>query len=146
MTESRMKARAHGARVQRPPKNLFDDAPVCLFTVDRRLVVRRANEQGRHLLGVHRRSAAVGRRLVDGLDEATGQRLMSAVSSLAPSDGMSMGEVHWNRNPGDPRVVRVEARARPKGDDVLLAFIDVTETHAQVASAEHRARHDGLTG
>ncbi|MFO0006273.1 MAG: hypothetical protein ACK559_34640, partial [bacterium] len=88
--------------------------------------MRRANEQGRHLLGVHRLSAAVGRRLIDGLDTVTGQRLMSAVSALAPSDGMSMGEVRWKHSPGDTRVVRVEARARPKGDDVLLAFIDVT--------------------
>jgi len=126
--------------------HLFDDAPVGLFTVDRRLVVRRANEKGRHLLGVHRRNAAVGRRLLDELDDATGRRLMSAVSSLAPADGMSMGEVRWQRNPGDPRVLRVEARARPKGDDVLLAFIDVTEARAQADSAEHRARHDSLTG
>lgn len=117
-----------------------------LFTVDRRLVVRRANEQGRRLLGVHRRSAAVGRRLLDGLDEATGRRLVKSVSLLAPADGMSMGEVSWTHDPGDPRVVRVEARARPKGDDVLLAFIDVTDARAQADSAEHRARHDGLTG
>jgi len=141
-----MKARPSAGAPRRPPRNLFDDAPVGLFTVDRRLVVRRANEQGRHLLGVHRRSAAVGRRLIDGLDDATGQRLMSAVSTLAPSDGMSMGEVRWKRNPGDPRVVRVEARARPKGDDVLLAFIDVTDARTQADSAEHRAQHDGLTG
>ena len=146
MTDSRLKARASGSGAQRLPRNLFDDAPVCLFTVDRRLVVRRANEQGRHLLGVHRRSAAVGRRLVDGLDEASGQRLISAVSALAPSDGMSMGEVRWRRNPGDPRILRVEARARPRGDDVLLAFIDVTEARTQADSAEHRAQHDGLTG
>lgn len=132
--------------MQRSPRNLFDDAPVCLFTVDRRLVVRRANEQGRRLLGVHRQSAAVGRRLLDGLDDATGLRLMTAVSALAPADGMSMGEVRWKHNPGDPRVVRVEARARPKGNDVLLAFIDVTDARAQAESAEHRALHDGLTG
>ena len=141
-----MKVRPSAGAPRRPPRNLFDDAPVGLFTVDRRLVVRRANEQGRHLLGVHRRSAAVGRRLIDGLDDATGQRLMSAVSALAPSDGMSMGEVRWKCNPGDPRVVRVEARARPKGDDVLLAFIDVTDARTQADSAEHRALHDGLTG
>lgn len=132
--------------MQRSPRNLFDDAPVCLFTVDRRLVVRRANEQGRRLLGVHRQSAAVGRRLLDGLDDATGLRLMTAVSALAPADGMSMGEVRWKHNQADPRVVRVEARARPKGDDVLLAFIDVTDARAQAESAEHRALHDGLTG
>lgn len=147
MSETRTRARAHGGSgAQRLTKHLFDDAPVGLFTVDRRLVVRRANEKGRHLLGVHRRNAAVGRRLLDELDDATGRRLMSAVSSLAPADGMSMGEVRWQRNPGDPRVLRVEARARPKGDDVLLAFIDVTEARAQADSAEHRARHDSLTG
>jgi diguanylate cyclase (GGDEF)-like protein len=147
LSETRTRARAHGGSgAQRLTKHLFDDAPVGLFTVDRRLVVRRANEKGRHLLGVHRRSAAVGRRLLDELDDATGRRLMSAVSSLAPADGMSMGEVRWQRNPGDPRVLRVEARARPKGDDVLLAFIDVTEARAQADSAEHRARHDSLTG
>ena len=147
MSETRTRARAHGGGgAQRLTKHLFDDAPVGLFTVDRRLVVRRANEKGRHLLGVHRRSAAVGRRLLDELDDATGQRLMSAVSALAPADGMSMGEVRWQRDPGDPRVLRVEARARPKGDDVLLAFIDVTEVRAQADSAEHRARHDSLTG
>ena len=147
MSESRTRAaaRAQGGG-QRLAKNLFDDAPVGLFTVDRRLVVRRANEQGRRLLGVHRRSAAVGRRLVDGLDDATGRRLMSAVSALAPADGMSMGEVRWKRSPGEPLVLRVEARARPKGDDVLLALIDVTEARTQADSAEHRARHDGLTG
>lgn len=128
------------------PGNLFDDAPVSLFTVDRRLVVRRANEQARQLLGVRRRSAAVGRRLLDGLDDASGQRLLSALSRLGPADGMSIGEVCWGRSPGDLRVVRVEARARPKGDDVLLAFIDVTEARAQTDRAEHRARHDGLTG
>ena len=136
----------NGGGVRRPSRNLFDDAPVGLFTVDRRLVVRRANEQARRLLGVHRRSAAVGRRLLDELDDATGQRLLTALSSLAPADGMSMGEVRWRRNPGDPRVVRVEARAHPKGDDVLLAFIDVTDARAQADSAEHRAQHDGLTG
>jgi diguanylate cyclase (GGDEF)-like protein len=147
LSETRTRARAHGGSgAQRLTKHLFDDAPVGLFTVDRRLVVRRANEKGRHLLGVHRRSAAVGRRLLDELDDATGRRLMSAVSSLAPADGMSMGEVRWQRNPGDPRVLRVEARARPKGDDVLLAFIDVTEARAEADSAEHRARHDSLTG
>ena len=132
--------------MQRSPRNLFDAAPVCLFTVDRRLVVRRANEQGRRLLGVRQRRAAVGRRLLDGLDDATGQRLMSAVSSLAPADGMSMGEVRWAQHPAGPRVVRVEARARPRGDDVLLAFIDVTDARAQADSAEHRALHDALTG
>jgi len=147
LSETRTRARAYGGGgAQRPSKHLFDDVPVGLFTVDRRLVIRRANEEGRHLLGVHRRSAAVGRRLLDELDDATGQRLMSAVSSLAPADGMSMGEVRWQRNPSDPRVLRVEARARPKGDDVLLAFIDVTEARAQADSAEHRARHDSLTG
>ena len=146
LTNIRWKARANGGGLQRPPLNLFDEAPVGLFTVDRRLVVRRANEQGRRLLGVHRRSAAVGRRLLDGLDEATGQRLVKAVSLLAPADGMSMGEVSWTHDPGDPRVVRVEARARPRGDDVLLAFIDVTDARAQADSAEHRAQHDGLTG
>ena len=147
MSESRTRAaaRAQGAG-QHLARNLFDDAPVGLFTVDRRLVVRRANAQGRHLLGVHRRSAAVGRRLLDELDDATGRRLMTAVSSLAPADGMSMGEVRWQRNPGDPRVLRVEARARAKGDDVLLALIDVTDVRAQADSAEHRAQHDGLTG
>ena len=71
---------------------------------------------------------------------------MTALSMLAPADGMSMGEVRWKRNPGDQRVVRVEARAHPKGNDVLLAFIDVTEARAQAESAEHRAQHDGLTG
>jgi diguanylate cyclase (GGDEF)-like protein len=146
LIQSPTKARVNGGSVRRPPRNLFDDAPVGLFTVDRRLVVRRANEQGRHLLGVHRLSAAVGRRLIDGLDTVTGQRLMSAVSALAPSDGMSMGEVRWKHSPGDTRVVRVEARARPKGDDVLLAFIDVTDARTQADSAEHRALHDGLTG
>lgn len=135
-----------GGVVRRHSRNLFDDAPVSLFTVDRRLVVRRANEQARRLLGVHRRSAAVGRRLLDGLDDATGRRLMTALSSLAPADGMSMGEVRWKHNPGDPRVLRVEARAHPKGDDVLLAFIDVTDARTQADSAEHRAQHDGLTG
>ncbi len=146
MIQSATKARVNGGGVRRPSRNLFDDAPVSLFTVDRRLVVRRANEQARRLLGVHRRSAAVGRRLLDELDDATGQRLLTALSSLAPADGMSMGEVRWKRNPGDPRVVRVEARANPKGDDVLLAFIDVTDARAQADSAEHRAQHDGLTG
>jgi diguanylate cyclase (GGDEF)-like protein len=146
LTNIQMRARTNGSGHQRPPRNLFDEAPVGLFTVDRRLVVRRANEQGRRLLGVHRRSAAVGRRLLDGLDEATGRRLVKSVSLLAPADGMSMGEVSWTHDPGDPRVVRVEARARPKGDDVLLAFIDVTDARAQADSAEHRARHDGLTG
>ena len=146
MIQSATKARVNGGGVRRPSRNLFDDAPVGLFTVDRRLVVRRANEQARRLLGVHRRSAAVGRRLLDELDDATGQRLLTALSSLAPADGMSMGEVRWKRNPGDPRVVRVEARAHPKGDDVLLAFIDVTDARSQADSAEHRALHDGLTG
>ena len=136
----------NGGGVRRPSRSLFDDAPVSLFTVDRRLVVRRANEQARCLLGVHRRSAAVGRRLLDGFDDATGQRLMTALSSLGPAGGMSMGEVRWKRNPGDTRVVRVEARAHPKGDDVLLAFIDVTDARAQADGAEHRAQHDGLTG
>lgn len=114
LIQSPTKVRVNGGAVRRPSRNLFDDAPVSLFTVDRRLVVRRANEQARRLLGVHRRSAAVGRRLLDGFDDATGQRLMTALSSLAPADGMSMGEVRWKRNPGDPRVVRVEARA-PQG-------------------------------
>jgi diguanylate cyclase (GGDEF)-like protein len=147
LNDTRRRAQVPGASgAQRRPGNLFDDAPVSLFTVDRRLVVRRANEQARYLLGVHRRSAAVGRRLLDGLDDASGQRLLSALSRLAPADGMSMGEVRWKRSPEDLRVVRVEARARPRGDDVLLAFIDVTEARAQADGAEHRARHDGLTG
>jgi diguanylate cyclase (GGDEF)-like protein len=147
LNQTRTRVQNHGAgSAHWRPGNLFDDAPVSLFTVDRRLVVRRANEQGRRLLGVQRQSAAVGRRLLDGLDDASGHRLLSALSRLAPADGMSMGEVRWKRNPGDLRVVRVEARARPKGDDVLLAFIDVTEARAQADSAEHRARHDGLTG
>ena len=147
MNGTRIKTRAHaGGSAQRLDMHLFDDAPVGLFTVDRRLVVRRANEQARRLLGVHRRSAVVGRRLLDGLDDATGQRLMTALSSLPPACGMSMGEVRWKRNPGDPRVVRVEARTRPRGDDVLLAFIDVTDARTQADSAEHRALHDGLTG
>ena len=95
MIQSATKARVNGGGVRRLSRNLFDDAPVGLFTVDRRLVVRRANEQARRLLGVHRSSAAVGRRLLDELDDATGQRLLTALSSLAPADGMSMGEVRW---------------------------------------------------
>ena len=117
-----------------------------LFTVDRRLVVRRANGQARRLLGVQRRNAAVGRRLLDGLDDAAGRRLLSALSSLGPADGLCVGELRWRSGQGDARVVRVEARARPRGDDVLLAFIDVTEAREQADSAEHRASHDELTG
>ncbi len=147
MTLSPARSRVPGGTQRRsPPRNLFEDAPVGLFTVDRRLVVRRANEQARRLLGVHRRSAAVGRRLLDRLDDATGRQLLTALSSLGPAAGLSVGEVRWHVDQGDARVVRVEARARPRGDDVLLAFIDVTEARAQADSAEHRARHDGLTG
>lgn len=147
MTAPPGRGRVSAAGVRRsPPSNLFEDAPVGLFTVDRRLVVRRANGQARRMLGVHQRSAAVGRRLLDRLDDDAGRQLLSALSSLRPAGDLSVGEVRWRCDQGDARVVRVEARARPRGNDVLLAFIDVTEARAEADSAQHRARHDGLTG
>lgn len=141
-------------RRERPPGNFanalgaaLDAVPVGLLTVDRRLVVRQANEQGRRLLGLRRGArGALGRRLLDGLDDDGRERLQRTLAELPHSAGASCGEVRLASPGAATRVMRVEARAATDGHEVMLAFIDVTEQRAATLRAEHEARHDPLTG
>lgn len=131
---------------------LLDRLPVGLLTVDRRLMVRGANEQGRRLLGVHRRRASIGRRLLDGLRAEDRHRLRDTLSALplqeghGGGDGVSCGEVRFESGEDGERVLRVEARAQASDGHVVLACIDVTDSRAETERAEHRANHDALTG
>jgi diguanylate cyclase (GGDEF)-like protein len=126
--------------------------PIGLLTVDRRLVVRSANAQGRRLLGVRRQGVALGRRLLDGLRAEDRHRLRDTLSALpdppvaGEQEGVSCGEVRFESGDQGERVLRVEARARPPDGHVVLAFVDVTESRAETDQALHRANHDALTG
>ena len=133
------------------PPGLLDSLPIGLLTVDRRLMVRSANAQGRRLLGVPREGASLGRRLLDGLSEEDRQRLRQTlamrVGSVADDGfGMSCGEVRFEAADGVPRVLRVEARPHDGQGEAVLACIDVTEARAETERAVHRADHDALTG
>lgn len=143
--ERRQSDRAQGAAA-------WDSVPVGLLTVDRRLVVRSANAQGRRLLGVRRQGASLGRRLLDGLRVEDRHRLRDTLSALpahagdGDGEGVSCGEVRFESGPRGERVWRVEARARPPEGHIVLAFIDVTDSRAETDEAVHRANHDALTG
>ena len=143
--ERRQSDRAQGAAA-------WDSVPVGLLTVDRRLVVRSANAQGRRLLGVRRQGASIGRRLLDGLRVEDRHRLRDTLSALpshaadGDGEGVSCGEVRFESGPHGERVWRVEARARPPDGHIVLAFIDVTDSRAETDQAVHRANHDALTG
>lgn len=159
-------AERHRDRPAEPsPAEVWDSLPVGLMTVDRRLVVRSANAQGRRLLGVRRQGASLGRRLLDGLRVEDRHRLRDTLSALpaeragaggvagdgfggAGCEGVSCGEVRFDSGERGERVLRVEARARPPDPDghVVLAFIDVTDSRAETDQALHRANHDALTG
>jgi diguanylate cyclase (GGDEF)-like protein len=134
------------------PPGLLDSLPIGLLTVDRRLMVRSANAQGRRLLGVRREGASIGRRLLDGLSEGDRRRLRLALAArhedTADGDGFgrSCGEVRFEAADGVPRVLRVEARAHDGQGQAVLACIDVTEARAETERAVHRADHDALTG
>ena len=124
----------------------YETLPVGLLSVDRRLHVRRANAQGRQLLGWGQRTAAPGRRLLDRLSLPDRERLLQAIASPQVARGLSLGEVALG--PPGPRglVVRIDARAQPGVDEVLLACVDVTASNRRTAQAEHEALHDPLTG
>lgn len=124
----------------------YEVAPVGLVTVDRRLFVRQANDQGRRLLGLPRPVGRGGRRLLDGLAREDRERLLIALASAAVARGLSCGEVSI-AVPGRPRrILRVEARQTPAGDEVMLALVDVTDTRAHAERVEQQALHDELTG
>jgi diguanylate cyclase (GGDEF)-like protein len=124
----------------------YEAVPVGIVTVDRRLFVRHANDQGRRLLGLSRPVGRGGRRLLDGLGREDRERLLGALASSAVARGLSCGEISI-AVPGRPRrVLRVEARQTPAGDEVMLALVDVTDTRATAARVEQQALHDELTG
>jgi diguanylate cyclase (GGDEF)-like protein len=124
----------------------YEALPVGLLSVDRRLHVRRANAQGRHLLGLGQRAAAPGRRLLDRLNPQDRERLLGAVASPAVARGLSLGEVVLGPPGRRERVVRIDARRQPGADEVLLACVDVTASRRRAERAEHQALHDPLTG
>lgn len=148
--EERLAAAAAGtapALVATPPEvDHYETLPVGLLTVDRRLQVRRANAQGRHLLGLGRRAAAPGRRLLDRLSPPDRERLRVAVASPAVARGLSLGEFVLGSPGARKRVVRIDARQPPGADEVLLACVDVTTACRRTERAERRALHDALTG
>ena len=135
------------------PAGLLDSLPVGLLTVDRRLMVRSANALGRRLLGVRRKGASIGRRLLDGLPEEDRRRLRLALANGhdgtggdGDAFGLSCGEVRFEAADGVPRVLRVEARPRDARGVAVLACIDVTAARAETDQALHQANHDALTG
>jgi diguanylate cyclase (GGDEF)-like protein len=138
--------RLQGGGTVAPEDDRYDAVPVGLVTVDRRLFLRQANDQGRRLLGLHRQSVRGGRRLLDGLAREDRDRLLGAMASAAVARGLSCGEVSV-AVPGRPRrILWVEARQTPAGDEVMLALVDVTDTRARAERVEQQALHDELTG
>jgi diguanylate cyclase (GGDEF)-like protein len=129
-----------------PETDHYETLPVGLLTVDRRLQVRRANAQGRQLLGLGQRAAEPGRRLLDRLSPPDRERLLGAVASPAVARGLFLGEFVLGA-PGEvARVVRIDARQPPGTDEVLLACVDVTAARRRTERAERLALHDPLTG
>ena len=124
----------------------YEDLPVGLVTVDRRLQVRRANAQGRLLLGLGQRAGTPGRRLLDRLSPQDRERLLCALALPGVARGLSLGEVELGPPGRRSRVVRIDARQQVDGDEVLLACVDVTAASRRTERAEHQALHDPLTG
>lgn len=139
-------ARPRSAAPRTPVIDHYEDLPVGLLTVDRRLHVRRANAQGRRLLGLGRRAEEPGRRLLDRLSPQDRDRLLGALASPAVARGLSLGEVALGRPGRRGRVVRIDARQQAGADEVLLACVDVTAASRRAERAEHQALHDPLTG
>lgn len=137
---------ASGARAQASALDHYEDLPVGLVTVDRRLQVRRANAQARRLLGLGRRADTPGRRLLDRLSPRDRERLLDAIASPAVVRGSCLGEVVLGPPGPRARVLRIDARRQPGGEEVLLACVDVTAANQRTERAEHRALHDPLTG
>lgn len=135
-----------GARDDARDDDRYEAVPVGLVTVDRRLFVRQANDQGRRLLGLTQPVGPGGRRLLDGLAREDRERLLGALASAAVTRGLSCGEVSI-AVPGRPRrILRVEARQTPAGDEVMLALVDVTDARTEAERVEQQALQDELTG
>ena len=139
-------AAASAAGAQSSTMDHFETLPVGLVTVDRRLQVRRANAQARRLLGLGQRSATPGRRLLDRLSRQDRERLLGAIASPAVARGSCLGEIVLGPPGPRARVLRIDARGQPGGEEVLLSCIDVTAASRRIERAEHRALHDPLTG
>ena len=139
-------AAASGDGIDPSDDDRYEALPVGLVTVDRRLFVRHANAKGRRLLGVPEPAGLSGRRLLDGLACEDRERLLGALASAAVARGLSCGEVSIRLPGRQRRILRVEARLKPAGDEVLLALVDVTEARARAERAEQQALYDTLTG
>ena len=128
------------------PAEQYETLPVGLLTVDRRLQVRRANARARLMLGLGRRAQTPGRRLLDRLAPQDRERLLGAIESSALARDLCLGEVVLGPPGPHARVLRIDARRQPDGDEVVLACVDVTATSQRAERAERRALHDPLTG
>ena len=129
-----------------PPAEQYETLPVGLLTVDRRLQVRRANARARLMLGLGRRARAPGRRLLDRLAPQDRERLLGAIESSALAGDLCLGEVVLGPPGPHARVLRIDARRQPDGEEVVLACVDVTAASQRAERAERRALHDPLTG
>ena len=119
----------------------FDHLPVGLVTLDRRLRVRRVNQQGRLLLAQQRRGGFRGRRLLDALGqmEPAHQELLQRLSQLRAGQCLRGAEVLVHQLNGESKVLQVDAVAHRVRPELTMSLVDVTHW-------QREAQTDPLTG
>jgi len=103
---------------------VYDCAPVGLFTVDRGTVVSELNLTGARLLGFER-DALLGRTLDSFLAPHSGRVLDAMLARVIEGSAAQACALELIAGGGAPHTVNASASADPAGERFLVAFIDL---------------------
>jgi PAS domain S-box-containing protein len=112
---------------------LYDYAPVGLFTVDRAAVLCELNLAGAHMLGFER-DALVGRPLDNFLTGDGALELHAMLSHLSSGAAAEFRALQLNVPDGGPRGVHASASRDPAGTNFLVALLDVGAKGTRLAT------------